>query len=81
MDYAEKYLKYKNKYFDLLNQSGGSKAKNLEKELLEEKKYDTVVFHYPCNDGLASGWIANMYYKNHNNILTLIKVYQYYLNQ
>ena len=30
----------------------------------EKKKYDIVVFHYPCNDGLASAWVARYYYIN-----------------
>ncbi len=30
---------------------------------MEPKNYDIVLFHYPCQDGLASGWIAHYYHK------------------
>ena len=43
--------------------------------------YDIVVFHYPCQDGLVSAWVADYYHRivldkeidlypyDHNNIL------------
>jgi len=33
---------------------------------MTDKIYDIVLFHYPCNDGLASGWIANDYHQKQN---------------
>ena len=30
----------------------------------KKNKYDIVVFHYPCNDGLASAWIVYYFYGN-----------------
>jgi len=28
--------------------------------------YDIVLFHYPCQDGLTSGWIVNKFHKDQN---------------
>ncbi len=30
---------------------------------LENKEYDVVIFHYPCQDGLTSGWVTDYYHK------------------
>lgn len=37
-------------------------------------KYDIVLFHYPCQDGLASGWIINHYYKLKNETIELYPI-------
>jgi len=36
--------------------------------------YDVVLFHYPCQDGLASGWITNHYHKLKNKSIDLYPV-------
>jgi oligoribonuclease NrnB/cAMP/cGMP phosphodiesterase (DHH superfamily) len=33
--------------------------------------YDIVVFHYPCQDGIASGWIVNHYHELFNKHIEL----------
>jgi len=37
---------------------------------MENKTYDIILFHYPCQDGLASAWVAN-YFHTINNKLDL----------
>ncbi len=41
---------------------------------MELKNYDIVLFHYPCQDGLASGWVANYYHKIINMQIELYPV-------
>jgi oligoribonuclease NrnB/cAMP/cGMP phosphodiesterase (DHH superfamily) len=36
--------------------------------------YDVVLFHYPCQDGLASGWVTNHYHKLKNKSIDLYPV-------
>lgn len=36
--------------------------------------YDIVLFHYPCQDGLASGWIVNHYHKQINKSIELYPI-------
>lgn len=31
---------------------------------MTDKMYDIVLFHYPCQDGLASAWVLHHYYKS-----------------
>ena len=38
------------------------------------KIFDIILFHYPCYDGLASAWIADMYHKLHNNTIVLYPI-------
>jgi oligoribonuclease NrnB/cAMP/cGMP phosphodiesterase (DHH superfamily) len=38
------------------------------------KIYDTVVFHYPCQDGLASAWVVYHYHKIHNQNIELYPI-------
>jgi hypothetical protein len=38
------------------------------------KIYDVVLFHYPCQDGLASGWITNHYHKLRNKSIELYPI-------
>lgn len=33
---------------------------------MNNKIYDIVLFHYPCQDGLASAWIVNKFHKENN---------------
>ena len=33
---------------------------------MSNKIYDIVLFHYPCQDGLSSGWIVNKFHKENN---------------
>ncbi len=35
------------------------------------KLYDVVIFHYPCQDGLTSGWIVNNFHKSFNKNIDL----------
>ena len=32
---------------------------------MNSKIYDIVIFHYPCQDGLASAWITKYYHYQH----------------
>lgn len=41
---------------------------------MDSKIYDIVIFHYPCQDGLASGWIANHYHKLRNKSIELYPI-------
>jgi hypothetical protein len=41
---------------------------------MDPKIYDVVLFHNPCQDGLASGWIANHYHKLNNKSIDLYPV-------
>jgi uncharacterized protein len=41
---------------------------------MDLKIYDIVLFHYPCQDGLASGWIVNHYHRIHNKSIELYPV-------
>ena len=36
--------------------------------------YDVVMFHYPCQDGLTSGWIVNYYHKSNNKLIDLYPI-------
>lgn len=38
------------------------------------KIFDIVVFHYPCQDGLVSAWVANLYHKSYNYIIELYPI-------
>ncbi len=38
------------------------------------KIFDIVVFHYPCQDGLVSAWVANLYHKSYNHIIILYPI-------
>jgi oligoribonuclease NrnB/cAMP/cGMP phosphodiesterase (DHH superfamily) len=38
------------------------------------KSFDIVLFHYPCQDGLTSGWIADHYHKTHNQHIELYPI-------
>jgi oligoribonuclease NrnB/cAMP/cGMP phosphodiesterase (DHH superfamily) len=38
------------------------------------KIFDIVVFHYPCQDGLVSAWIANLYHKQNNHSIELYPI-------
>ena len=42
--------------------------------IINDKLYDVVLFHYPCQDGLTSGWIANHYHKSFNKIIDLYPI-------
>ena len=48
--YKQKYLKYKNKYLDLVNQIGGAESKNQKlegiKQLLKKKEFEYVLQSY-----------------------------------
>jgi hypothetical protein len=78
--YKNKYLKYKQKYIQLkksifsLEQIGGKSkiSKNI------------IYFHYPCNDGLASAWVARLKLEdvelrpyNHGNKIDLTMSFLY----
>lgn len=41
---------------------------------MDSKIYDVVLFHYPCQDGLASGWITNHYHKLRNKSIELYPI-------
>jgi len=41
---------------------------------MDSKIYDIVIFHYPCQDGLASGWIVNHYHKLENKSIELYPI-------
>lgn len=41
---------------------------------MENKIYDVVLFHYPCQDGLASAWITNHYHKLQNKSIDLYPI-------
>jgi oligoribonuclease NrnB/cAMP/cGMP phosphodiesterase (DHH superfamily) len=41
---------------------------------MDSKIYDVVIFHYPCQDGLASGWITNHYHKLRNTTIELYPI-------
>lgn len=41
---------------------------------MDSKIYDIVLFHYPCQDGLASAWIANHYHKLQNQLIELYPI-------
>ncbi len=41
---------------------------------MDSKTYDIVLFHYPCQDGLASGWITNHYHKLINKSIELYPI-------
>jgi len=54
--YKNKYLKYKQKYIQLKNS-----IFNLEQVGGKSKISKNIIyFHYPCNDGLASAWVARL---------------------
>lgn len=36
--------------------------------------FDIVLFHYPCQDGLTSGWITDHYHKTHNQTIELYPI-------
>ena len=38
------------------------------------KIFDIVVFHYPCQDGLVSAWVANSYHKQNNKSVELYPI-------
>ncbi len=40
-------------------------------ELSETKFYDICVFHFPCQDGLTSAWVAANYHTTHGRTLEL----------
>jgi len=42
--------------------------------MLMTNLYDVVMFHYPCQDGLTSGWITNYYHKSNNKIIDLYPI-------
>jgi oligoribonuclease NrnB/cAMP/cGMP phosphodiesterase (DHH superfamily) len=41
---------------------------------MTDKIYDIVLFHYPCQDGLSSGWIVNKFHKEHNITIDLYPI-------
>jgi oligoribonuclease NrnB/cAMP/cGMP phosphodiesterase (DHH superfamily) len=41
---------------------------------MDSKIYDIVLFHYPCQDGLASGWVTNHYHKLKNKLIELYPI-------
>ncbi len=41
---------------------------------MENKTFDIVLFHYPCQDGLASGWIVDYYHKMINKEIELYPI-------
>ena len=41
---------------------------------MSDKIYDIVLFHYPCQDGLSSGWIVNKFHKEHNITIDLYPI-------
>jgi len=54
--YKNKYLKYKHKYIQLKKS-----ISNLEQIGGKSKTSKNIIyFHYPCNDGLASAWVARL---------------------
>jgi hypothetical protein len=73
--YKNKYLKYKQKYIQLKNsifniEQIGGRAKTTSQNI--------IYFHYPCNDGLGSAWVARLKLKdvelrpyNHGNKIDL----------
>lgn len=43
--------------------------------------FDIVLFHYPCQDGLASGWVVDYYHKLHHKEIELYPIqYQSEIN-
>jgi len=38
------------------------------------KIFDIVVFHYPCQDGLVSAWVANLYHKANDKLIELYPI-------
>jgi oligoribonuclease NrnB/cAMP/cGMP phosphodiesterase (DHH superfamily) len=53
-----KYLKYKSKYIELRDIY--SKSKILQVGGRSKINKNIIYFHYPCNDGLASAWVARL---------------------
>ena len=41
---------------------------------MTDKIYDIVLFHYPCQDGLASGWITNDFHQKQNSKIELYPI-------
>ena len=56
--YKMKYLKYKRKYIDLREIYLKSKIFQVGGKSKINK--NIIYFHYPCNDGLASAWVARL---------------------
>lgn len=50
------------------NSSNSINSTNLENSLnaLSDKIFDIVVFHYPCQDGLSSAYVVDMFHKKLN---------------
>jgi len=41
---------------------------------MDTKIYDIIIFHYPCQDGLASAWVANHFHKLKNKTIELYPI-------
>jgi oligoribonuclease NrnB/cAMP/cGMP phosphodiesterase (DHH superfamily) len=41
---------------------------------MESKVYDIILFHHPCQDGLASAWVANYYHKLQNKSIEMYPI-------
>jgi len=42
--------------------------------IMTDKIYDIVLFHYPCQDGLSSGWIVDKFHKENNSKIELYPI-------
>ena len=53
---------------NLENLENSTNSSNLENSLnaLSNKIFDIVVFHYPCQDGLSSAYVVDMFHKKLN---------------
>jgi oligoribonuclease NrnB/cAMP/cGMP phosphodiesterase (DHH superfamily) len=41
---------------------------------MTDKIYDIVLFHYPCQDGLASAWVVQLYHTNQDKEIELYPI-------
>ena len=58
-----KFIKYQN-----------TKMDNFKKTTYNKELIDLIIFHYPCQDGLSSAWIAHHFLKNKNKEHELMPV-------
>jgi len=42
--------------------------------IIKNKFYDVVLFHYPCQDGLSSGWIVNYFHKSYDKNIDIYPI-------
>ena len=47
---------------------------NFKKTTYDRELIDLILFHYPCQDGLSSAWVAHYYLKNKNKEHELMSV-------